>query len=99
MHKSFFISLVVLITLNTSSIAVPATAKRDSSIAVPATAKRAEATAKRDAGEKKFDPAARAAVIAPFMDEQTIVVARVDVTRIDYAVGVLEALKIWSRPH
>ena len=34
-------------------------------------------------GAEKFDPAARAAAIAPFIDEQTITIVRIDMTRID----------------
>jgi hypothetical protein len=40
------------------------------------------------AAQTAFDPAARAAVIAPFVDEQTVAVARVDVERIDPAAVV-----------
>src|SRR5688500_18539476 len=40
------------------------------------------------AAQPNFDPAARAAVIAPFVDEQTIAVGHVDLERIDPAAVV-----------
>src|SRR5436305_52779 len=39
------------------------------------------------AGEKAFDADARAKVVAPFLDDQTLAVAHVDLTRVD--VGAL----------
>ena len=36
-------------------------------------------------GAEKFDPAARAAAIAPFIDEQTLVIVRIDMTKLDPA--------------
>src|SRR5688572_16625759 len=40
------------------------------------------------AAQTAFDPAARAAAIAPFLDDQTIAVARVDLDRLDGAAIV-----------
>ena len=38
----------------------------------------------QDAGPAKFDPAARAAAIAPLVDDQTLVVAHVSLRKVDY---------------
>ena len=43
-------------------------------------------------GAEKFDPAARAAAIAPFIDEQTLVIVRIDMTRIDPAAIAKQVL-------
>jgi hypothetical protein len=44
----------------------------------------------RGAEEKPFDPAARAKVIAPFLEEQTVAVVHVDLTRIDVVASLDE---------
>ncbi|NQT38644.1 MAG: hypothetical protein HQ581_14200, partial [Planctomycetes bacterium] len=50
------------------------------------------ATTGRLVAAEPFDPAACAAVIAPFVDEQAIVVARVDLTRIQIGAAVKQTL-------
>ena len=43
---------------------------------------------------EKFDPAARAAAIAPFIDEQTLIIVHIDMTRIAPAAIAKQVLEV-----
>src|SRR5262245_32799845 len=48
------------------------------------------------AGEKKFEPDALAARVAPYLDEQTVIVLRVDLARVDADAYFAKLAGVWK---
>ncbi len=54
-------------------------------------------SASRATGAEKFDPAARAAAVAPYLDDQAIAVGHIDLTRIDVEALFKEIVAVFAK--